>query len=171
MATTSHLVCESTLVEICPKIFRPWEHSPKETSKTFPVFSTCTSSFVSICEVNEVAPYHLMYLRDSPKCMMNSNLLTSKNSVDCSKTSVKSKSSYRGKSPVNSRRNKNTPLNSKALELMKTWYESNISNPYPSKEVLGQICKHGNISVKQVKNWMTHKRTRSNNVRRRLRNI
>lgn len=63
------------------------------------------------------------------------------------------------------RRRHNEPLNYLALQVMNTWYEDNLDNPYPSKEQKQQLAEQGGITVNQVKSWFANKRNRSNNTR------
>ena len=63
------------------------------------------------------------------------------------------------------RRRHNEPLNYMALQVMNTWYETHLDNPYPSKEQKEFLAEQGGITVSQVKSWFANKRNRSNNTR------
>ena len=66
--------------------------------------------------------------------------------------------------PVKRRRH-NEPLNYMALQVMNSWYEQNLSNPYPTKAQKELLAEQGGINVSQVKSWFANKRNRSNNTR------
>ena len=51
-----------------------------------------------------------------------------------------------------------TFLNTKTIEMMEAWYLDNIGHPYPSKEIVDNICKHGNVTARQVRQWIVKKR-------------
>ena len=63
------------------------------------------------------------------------------------------------------KRRHNEPLNVVALEVMNSWYQENLSNPYPNKLEKEELARKGGITVSQVKSWFANKRNRSNNTR------
>ena len=59
----------------------------------------------------------------------------------------------------------NQPLNADATNVMQTWYDEHLDNPYPSKNEKDELAQRGGITVTQVKSWFANKRNRSNNTR------
>lgn len=50
-----------------------------------------------------------------------------------------------------------------AVKLMQTWYDENLENPYPSREVTLSMASNGGVSVEQIRKWFANKRNRSRN--------
>lgn len=50
-----------------------------------------------------------------------------------------------------------------AVKLMQTWYDGNLENPYPSREVTLSMASEGGVSVEQIRKWFANKRNRSRN--------
>ena len=68
--------------------------------------------------------------------------------------------------PDNQRKhNKFKPLNSVAVCILSSWYQSNKEHPYPSHETCKVMGKASNISVEQVKKWFSNRRMREGNTK------
>ncbi|XP_053384901.1 uncharacterized protein LOC128550258 [Mercenaria mercenaria] len=50
-----------------------------------------------------------------------------------------------------------------AVKVMQTWYEENLENPYPSREVTLSMASEGGVTVEQIRKWFANKRNRSRN--------
>lgn len=50
-----------------------------------------------------------------------------------------------------------------AVKVMQIWYEENLDNPYPSREVTLSIATEGAVTVEQIRKWFANKRNRSRN--------
>ena len=50
-----------------------------------------------------------------------------------------------------------------AVKILEEWYQENLSNPYPSREVTLSMASEGGISVEQIRKWFANKRNRSRN--------
>ncbi|KAL4225600.1 hypothetical protein ACF0H5_016288 [Mactra antiquata] len=50
-----------------------------------------------------------------------------------------------------------------AVQIMQHWYEENLENPYPSREVTQSMASEGGVSVEQIRKWFANKRNRSRN--------
>ena len=59
-------------------------------------------------------------------------------------------------------------LPEKATKIMKSWFEANIHNPYPTDEERKFMAEQGEISENQVKAWFANKRNRSSNTKSKL---
>lgn len=54
-------------------------------------------------------------------------------------------------------------LPKRVVKVMQTWYDENLENPYPSKEVTLSIASEGAVTVEQIRKWFANKRNRSRN--------
>ena len=50
-----------------------------------------------------------------------------------------------------------------AVKILEEWYQENLSNPYPSREVTLSMASEGGITVEQIRKWFANKRNRSRN--------
>ena len=50
-----------------------------------------------------------------------------------------------------------------AVKILESWYQDNLSNPYPSREVTLSMAAEGGITVEQIRKWFANKRNRSRN--------
>ena len=50
-----------------------------------------------------------------------------------------------------------------AVKILESWYQENLSNPYPSREVTLSMAAEGGITVEQIRKWFANKRNRSRN--------
>ena len=50
-----------------------------------------------------------------------------------------------------------------AVKILESWYQDNLSNPYPSREVTLTMAAEGGITVEQIRKWFANKRNRSRN--------
>ena len=90
-------------------------------------------------------------------------VLSSNNSINLHDTERKmSPKSAKTPKPMLKR---HAQLSDHAVEIMNEWFQSHISNPYPSlaeKETIAQQCR---ITVKQVTAWFSNRRNRSQNTK------
>eukprot|EP01016_Furgasonia_blochmanni_P056941 TRINITY_DN9801_c0_g1_i2.p1 TRINITY_DN9801_c0_g1~~TRINITY_DN9801_c0_g1_i2.p1 ORF type:complete len:562 (+),score=74.56 TRINITY_DN9801_c0_g1_i2:350-2035(+) len=52
-------------------------------------------------------------------------------------------------------------------DILKNWFSTNIDNPYPSPEVKEELCKLTNLTMRQLQNWFTNARKRSQEFHKR----
>lgn len=50
-----------------------------------------------------------------------------------------------------------------AVKILESWYQENLENPYPSREVTLSMASDGGITVEQIRKWFANKRNRSRN--------
>ncbi|OTA32570.1 hypothetical protein BTJ68_06803 [Hortaea werneckii EXF-2000] len=60
---------------------------------------------------------------------------------------------------------KRSNLPKQSTEIMKTWFDENMSNPYPSEEQKALFSKATGISMTQVSNWFINHRRRCPELR------
>ncbi|TKA25320.1 hypothetical protein B0A50_06224 [Salinomyces thailandicus] len=60
---------------------------------------------------------------------------------------------------------KRSNLPKQSTEIMKTWFDQNITNPYPSEEQKALFSKVTGISMTQVSNWFINHRRRCPELR------
>ena len=51
-------------------------------------------------------------------------------------------------------------LNKTAVYIMRHWYEANLDHPYPDTTTTEELAKAGQITIEQVKKWLSNKRMR-----------
>lgn len=66
---------------------------------------------------------------------------------------------------VSSSKGKNRQLNTRAVEIMTSWYEQHIDSPYPTDEEKQALADLGGLTVSQVKAWFANKRNRTHNTK------
>lgn len=68
--------------------------------------------------------------------------------------------------PANNRKKaKSRNLCGEAVEIMRTWYEKHVDNPYPTDDEKAWMADQGGVTIAQVKAWFANKRNRSLNTR------
>ncbi|KAK4544666.1 hypothetical protein LTR36_003915 [Oleoguttula mirabilis] len=60
---------------------------------------------------------------------------------------------------------KRSNLPKQSTEIMKTWFDQNITNPYPSEEQKALFSNATGISMTQVSNWFINHRRRCPELR------
>ena len=50
-----------------------------------------------------------------------------------------------------------------AVKILESWYQENLENPYPSRDVTLSMAAEGGITVEQIRKWFANKRNRSRN--------
>ncbi|KAK3676982.1 homeodomain super [Recurvomyces mirabilis] len=60
---------------------------------------------------------------------------------------------------------KRSNLPKQSTEIMKTWFDQNITNPYPSEEQKALFSRATGISMTQVSNWFINHRRRCPELR------
>ena len=147
----------------------------KEKDVTHRIFSLKTKGYESALEVEEF--YHrqtrlidaerhnilrqMSYDKMSSASInsyYNRKLLSVLESVDeklseLEKRKIKSKQSQK----------KSRLLPKNAVKILESWYQDNLSNPYPSREVTLSMASEGGITVEQIRKWFANKRNRSRN--------
>ena len=61
-------------------------------------------------------------------------------------------------------------LSESAKQILCTWYENHVTNPYPTEEEKKSLAESCSITVSQVKSWFANKRNRTNNTKRQVPN-
>ncbi len=63
-------------------------------------------------------------------------------------------------------RTPNTPLSSRATQLLNKWFREHKENPYPTETDKQKLVKDTGMLMTQVKCWFANKRSRTNNTRK-----
>ena len=50
-----------------------------------------------------------------------------------------------------------------AVNILESWYQENLENPYPVRDVTLSMASEGGITVEQIRKWFANKRNRSRN--------
>ena len=139
-----------------PRIFRPWETSPRTST-----YVNNTQEHKAYSQITSTTPSFItsqIQVHDTPNSPASDVDIKFNWSLHDSGIH-----SDRTNSPVKSRCTKRA-LNSKAVELMEQWYRDNVHHPYPSHQVIRYLANAGDIAVTQIKKWMANKRVRSCNT-------
>ena len=134
-----------------PKIFRPWEASPKNSIQNMKYFAQI---------VRSSSPF------SSPKIPVHQIPPSPARDMETTVDRTLHDSGYHSdnmNSPIKCKP-KARALNPKAVELMEHWYKQNLDHPYPSHQVVKYLANVGGITITQVKKWMANKRVRSYNT-------
>ena len=62
------------------------------------------------------------------------------------------------------RRRRRARFTTPQRRILKTWFQENIQNPYPTQDAKIQLVKHIRLSTKQVEVWFSNARKRQQNV-------
>lgn len=99
---------------------------------------------------------------DSIHTYYNRKLLSLLECVEGKLSCVENRKCKGVKRTLNSDR-KSRLLPKHAVKLMQSWYEENLENPYPSREVTQSMASEGGVTVEQIRKWFANKRNRSRN--------
>jgi hypothetical protein len=99
---------------------------------------------------------------DSIHKYYNLKLLSLLEGIEGKLSACESKKCKGSKCKINSDR-KSRLLPKHAVKVMQSWYDENLENPYPSREVTLSMASEGGVSVEQIRKWFANKRNRSRN--------
>lgn len=95
---------------------------------------------------------------ESINCYYNRKLLSILENVDQKLSELEN-----SKNKKNQSQKKSRLLPKAAVKILESWYQENLSNPYPSREVTLTMASEGGITVEQIRKWFANKRNRSRN--------